>query len=172
MRGRSDFVQKLTIRIFLGLTAAAIFHGLYFYPQLPDVVASHFGAGGRPDAWSGKGVFITIYLVTVGMNALIFLGIAFGIQKMPASTLNLPNKEYWLTEERRQETFDFFIQYFLWFGIATCLLLLDMFHQTFMVHLGKESTLQHPWLSMGLYLGFSLLWCIGLLLKFFRKQGS
>ena len=164
--------NRIAIAVFLFLSAACIVHGLYYYPQLPDVVASHFGAAGKPDAWSGKGAFLAVYLISAGMNALIFLGIVFGIQTMPTSMLNLPNKEYWLSEERRQETFQFFTQYFMWFGSATCLLLLDVFHQTFMVHLGNASTLRHPWLSIGLYLGFSFAWCIGLFIRFFRKRES
>lgn len=163
-------LNRIAIVVFLLLSATCIVHGLYYYPRLPDVVASHFGAGGRPDAWSGKGTFIAVYLVSVSMNVIIFLGIVFGIQRMPDSMLNLPHKEYWLAEERRQETFQFFTQYFIWFGIATSLLLLDIFHQTFMVHLGNASSLKHPWLSMGLYLGFSFAWCIGLFLRFFKRR--
>ena len=165
-------LQKAALAIFLVLFAACVVHALYYYPQLPDVVASHFGASGKPDAWTSKGVFLTVYLVSVGMNGIIFLGIVFGIQKMPDSMLNLPNKDFWLAEERRQETFQFFIQYFLWFGSATFLLLLYVFHQSFMVHLGNASTLQHPWVSIGFYLGFSVAWCIGLVAKFFRRQTS
>lgn len=162
-------MQKTAFAIFLVLFAACIVHALYYYPSLPDEVASHFSGSGRPDGWSGKGVFLAVYLISVGMNALIFLGIAFGIQKVPDSKLNLPYKDFWLVEERRQETFQFLIQYFLWFGSATFLLLLDAFHQTFMVNLGKAPALQHAVLSIGLYLGFSVAWCIGLFVKFFNK---
>jgi hypothetical protein len=161
---------RIALYLFFALTVVSIVHAFYYYPRLPDVVASHFSISGQPDAWSSKGFFIGIYIIAVVMNALIFLGITFGINKIPDSMLNLPHKVYWLSEERRQGTFDFFNQYFLWLGIATCLLLLDIFHQTFNVHLGNASSLQHPWMSLGLYLLFSIGWCVGLFFKFFRMR--
>lgn len=167
---RKPKVQTISFAVFAGLFAACIIHAFYYYPQIPDVVASHFGPAGKPDAWAGKQVFIAVYLISAGMNAVIFAGIAFGLEWIPATKLNLPNRDYWMAGERRQETYQFFFQSFMWFGSATFLLLLDMFHQTFMVHLGKAATLDHPWLSISLYMGFSIAWCIVLFIKFLRKD--
>lgn len=162
--------KTTSFAVFSFLFFACVIHAFYYYPQLPEVVASHFGAAGQPDAWAGKKVFITVYLISAGMNALIFGAIAFGLEKVPASKLNLPNKDYWLAEERREETYRFFFLSFMWFGSATFLLLLDIFHQAFMVHLGNAATLDHPLLSLGLYFGFAAAWCIVLFAKFFRKN--
>lgn len=145
-------------------------HALYYFFLLPDTVASHFGSSGRPDAWSSRNLFIIVYLVSVGMTGVIFLGIIFGIPQFPHIMINLPNKDFWLSEERREETFHFFFHYFLWFGSATLLLLLDIFHQSFMVHLGRAVSLQHAWLSIILYLGFSVVWSVGLFVRFMGKQ--
>jgi hypothetical protein len=85
------------------------------------------------------------------------------------SLINLPNKDYWLSSEHKQETFDFLFCYFLGFASATLLLLLDMIHQAFQVHLGRANTLSHPMLGLGLYVGFTVIWSIGLLMKFAKK---
>jgi len=139
-------------------------------PQLPEVVASHFGASGKPDAWSSRNVFVAIYVIAVLMNGLIFLGIAYGMRSIPESMLNLPNKDFWLAGERRGETYRFFFHYFLWFGTATNLLLLDVFHQSFMVQTGRAASLSHPWLSIVLYFGFVMVWCGGLFVRFYRNR--
>ncbi len=163
-------MQRSALVVFLVLCALCVAHALYFYPQLPDTVASHFGARGEPDNWSGKGTFLGLHLVVMVVTAVTFLGIAWGVPHMPDDMVNLPNKAYWLAPERRQETFGFLSGAFLWFGSATLLLLLDTAHQSFRVHLGRAPALQHAWLSLGLYVGFTALWCVGLAVRFLRTK--
>jgi len=165
-------IRRLSLAVFLTLCVLCVAHAAWYYPQLPDKVASHFGPSGQPDAWSTKTFFVAFYLVITGINALLFLGISFGMSKIPVSLINLPNKDYWLSEERKQKTFDFMFHYLLWFASATLLLLLDMFHQSFQVHLAKADSLSHPMLSLGLYIGFTVVWSIGLLVKFGKKSKS
>lgn len=145
---------------------------IWYYPQLPEKVASHSGPSGQPDAWSTKKFFITIYILTTGGCALILFLISFGLPKIPVSLINLPKKDYWLSLGRRKKTFEFLSQYFLWFASATLIFLLDMFQQSFQVHLGKAQSLPHPLLSLGLYTGFTVVWSIGMVIKFKKKDES
>jgi hypothetical protein len=108
-------------------------------------------------------------LSVVAFIAVLFPGIGLILSKTPAALINLPNKSYWLSPERKQETIAVLSRQFLWFGTATLLLLLDMMHQTFKVHLGKAQALEHPWISIVVYVAFSVLWSIGLIVKFARK---
>jgi uncharacterized membrane protein len=144
----------------------------YYYPLLPETVASHFNRAGQPDAWSSKATFVRIYLAASGLVAVLFLVGSFAMSKIPVSLINLPNKDYWLSEERRQDTFAFLTRYLLWFASATLLLLLDIFHQAFQVHLAKANSLSHPVLSLGLYIGFSVTWSIGLFVKFGKHSAD
>ena len=162
-------IKKLSLGVFLTLGAMCLVHSLHYYPQLPDIVATHFGFDGRPDAWSDKQSFFRVYLLALALCVGVFPGIAFGASRLPLSMISLPNKSHWLAPERRQATFDFFFQYFLWFGSATVLLHFDVMHQAFQVHLGRAEALQHPMLSLVLYLGFTALWCVGLFLRFSKK---
>ncbi len=159
MRNISRIIFTVVLLLCLGQIT-------YYYPVLPDRVASHFGASGNPDAWSSKDSFIKTSLFAVGLVAVLFSCIGCMLRKIPASLINLPNKDYWLAPERREKTFDILSQYFLWFGSATLLLLLDMLHQTFRVHLGKARSLEHPVTSIVVYSGFSLIWSIRLIAKF------
>jgi uncharacterized membrane protein len=162
--------RRLSLMVFLGLLAICAGYGVYNYPQLPEKVASHFGPSGRPDAWSTKTAFMIFYFVMLGVQAILFLGIGFGMSKIPISLINLPNKEYWLSEERKQETVDFMFSYFLWFGSATFIFLLDIYYQCFQVNLGKADSLPHFMLSTGLFIGVTIVWVAGLFLKFRKTR--
>lgn len=165
-------MRKLSLVVFLILCLLYVAHVIWYYPQLPDRVASHFSFSGQPDAWSTKTFFVTFYLVITGGCALLFIGVSFGMSKIPVSLINLPNKDYWLSEDHKQQTFDFMSHYLLWFASATLLFFLDMFHQSVLVALGKTDSLPHPMLSLGIYIGFIIVWSIGLLVKFGKKGKS
>jgi uncharacterized membrane protein len=162
-------MQKFSRAVFLSALALCLLQAAYYYPLLPDRVASHFGSSGRPDAWSGKSSFVGLYLVVIGIVAFLLPMIGARLSKVPDSRINLPNKDYWLSPERRQETFDVLSRYFLWLATATLLLMLDVFHQAFRVHLGKSESLGHPVLSIAIYAAFAILWSIRLIAKFSRK---
>lgn len=164
-------LKTLSVLLLLTLTALCTAHALYYYPQLPDVVAMHFGATGRPDAWAPKEAFLKIYLLTLAFCSAVFLGVAFVLSRLPVSMINLPDKAYWLAPERKQETVDFLFHYFLWFASATVLLLCDVMHQAFQVHLGKAEVLPHPVTSLVCYLCFTALWVAGLIVRFAKKRG-
>ena len=173
----STFAKKVTVLnisliVFILLLLLCLGHAAYYYPRLPDRVASHFGASGQPDAWSGKESFMKIYLMVVVILAVLFPGIGLILRRIPASLINLPNKDYLLSPERRQETIDVLSRQFLWFGSATLLLLLDIFHQSFRVHLGKAQALEHPWISIVTYMVFTTFWSVALIVKFMRAPLS
>ena len=161
-------MRKISRIIFVIALLLCIGQAFYYYPLLPDRVASHFGASGLPNAWSDKETFLKIYLFIVVFVGILFSIISVVIRKLPDSMINLPNKDYWLSLGRRQETIDFLARQFLWFGSATLLLLLDVFHQSFNVNPGKAQNLSHPVASLAIYIGFSLLWSIILIVKFMR----
>jgi uncharacterized membrane protein len=162
--------RTFSLIVFLVLCAVLVCHALYYYPQLPGRVASHFGGAGKPNDWSTKGLLVGVYLVTVGITAATLLAIAYATPKLPDSLISLPNKDYWLSPERREETFAALASLLFWFGSATNILLFDMFHQTFRVNLGRTDRLEHPMLAMGIYLAFTAVWSVALILRFARKR--
>jgi uncharacterized membrane protein len=161
MRNTSRIIYVIVILL-------CILQAFYYYPRLPNRVASHFGASGLADSWSDKETFMKIYISIVVLIGILFSIISNVIRKLPDSMINLPNKDYWLSLGHRRNTIDFLARQFLWFGSATLLLILDVFHQSFNVNLGKAQTLSHPVASIAVYIGFSLLWSIILIAKFMR----
>jgi len=165
-------MRRISLIIFLVMCGLCVAHALFYFPQLPEKVASHFDSSGKPNGWTTKTSFVNFYLVITGFVSILFLSISFGMPKIPESLINMPNKDYWLSGELKQTTFDFMFHYILWYASATNLFLLDTFHQSFQVSLGKADALTHPLLSLGLYIGFAAVWCIGFYMKFGKKAIS
>ena len=163
--------KSVAVRFFLLLVAGCVGHALYYFPRLPEQVAHHFGMSGEPDAWGSKTVFLGLYLFSVALIVATFLGLGFGMTRMPHWAINLQNKEYWLAPERKQDTLDYLSVALFWLGSATLILLLDIFHQSIRVHLGRASRLEHSWLSLGAYLVFTIAWSIVIYRRFakFRR---
>ena len=69
----------------------------------PSQVAIHFGPGGEPDSWAPSYVNA---LIMTGIHSMVFACLFFSprlMRKLPRSMINLPNKDYWLSEKRREQ---------------------------------------------------------------------
>lgn len=133
---------------------ASIAHMAYYYPLLPDRMASHFGPDGQANGWMGKLGFALFYLGMMAFQGGLFAGIAAFLDKIPDSQINLPHKEYWLAPERRAATLRDFGQQMGRFGIATTLFLMAVIHQVIKSNLrGGDSLGGLFWVLFVLYMG-------------------
>jgi len=90
----------------------------YYLPLLPDRLATHFNAGGRPNGWSDHAGFIkSVAALVVITGTIFFCGGLLG--RVPDRLINLPNKGYWLAPERRDETLAFMRDWSRWFAVLT-----------------------------------------------------
>jgi hypothetical protein len=89
------------------LVAAAAFIWLSS-GSLPPVVASHFVAGGAANGFMPRSAYLGLTLaVTVGLPLILALVMGSVTRLVPDRFINLPNRDYWLAPERRQETLDY-----------------------------------------------------------------
>lgn len=109
--------------LFFAIVLMAIVQCVSEFPLLPDRVASHFGLSGMPNGWMTKSQFFTVYAVMLLPALAVEFWVARRIAKTPGARINLPNKEFWLAHERREETFAYFESFFAWYGCALLLLL-------------------------------------------------
>ena len=110
--------SKLPRAIFVVLAAFAAIYFWSNYAELPDIVASHFDARGAANGWQPKSVFFAFFAGAVAIAAFLTFGVPAIFSKMPTSMINLPNKEYWLAPERREESLALLNRSFAWFGCA------------------------------------------------------
>lgn len=157
--------------MLLALFAVAVVDGAYHYPLLPERIASHFGPSGRADGWMDKDAF----LLFTGTVTLFVLGMCLLpsrlLRALPAETINLPNKEYWLDPERREATMMALSHYFLSMSVATLALPVSLMHLTYRANLSPEPTLGGAsWILLAGYLAYVGVWSVSLLRRFVRKH--
>lgn len=145
---------------------------LYFYPQLPDPLASHFNAIGQPDGWSPKSLFFLIYVGVVALDTWLVWGLPRWIERRPDRQINLPHKDYWLASERRSTTFALIRQQLGWFGVANLLLMVCVFQLAISANLNPPPQLPliPIWILLGGYLLYTIVWLANFYQQFRRPS--
>jgi len=138
----------------LVLIVFAAIQTIYYYSKLPERIASHFGGGGLPDRWTPKGSLFLTYWAVIGLVLAISIGIPAVIGKLPRRIINLPHKEYWLSDEKYPETLSIFRAQFRWFGVILLSLQVAVFQMVFQTNLTQTPVLS-GWFVLVL-IGFAL----------------
>src|ERR1700687_3898882 len=60
---------QVALVVILAIAAVQI---AYYYPQLPDVVASHFGISGAANSWEPKSTFFGLFGFIYALFAVLF----------------------------------------------------------------------------------------------------
>lgn len=140
-------------------------------PQLPERVATHFGAGGEADGWMTRSGHVRFTLLLgAALPAFIVALFAF-IRRCGGRGLNIPHKEYWLAPERREETFAFIQRQGSWLAA----LLIGFFaaiHTSILAanaHTPAKLAGSHvAWIAGG-FLAAIIVWSALFLGRFFRR---
>jgi uncharacterized membrane protein len=164
MRKRVDFV------IFAVLVAAFGFLLFAATPGLPERVATHFGADGRPNRFASRESFVAITAITVLLPVAVLQGIGFLFGKIPVSLINLPNREYWLSGDRRTKTLERLRTAMFEFGNATLAFLLFVTWSVIDANKGGADVRLGGAFGYGLFafLAFVVLWICFLLRPYLK----
>jgi uncharacterized membrane protein len=131
---------------------------VWYYPQLPGPVASHFNAAGQADGWMPRAHLLKIeILLSLGVTAG-FAVLALVAASVPDTLVNLPHRAYWLAPARREETRRCLSDMVLSSGCGTLAFLLFL-HQR-VLHANLDGTHQlTP--SFGVVLAVALVLIVG-----------
>lgn len=151
-------MKNKTQPILIFLTIVFLAQLAYFYPQLPEPVASHFNYLGEPDGWMSKGgflVFQTLLLIFIlGITSLT--QILFN--HLPDAFINIPNKNYWLAPERRAEALRKFAETGNDLRAALLLLFIGINHLAFQANIHGEYLSNGIWLILSVFLLYTVYW--------------
>jgi len=154
-------------RIFFALVALAVVQTVYYYPQLPDAVASHFDGAGVPNAWSGRDGFFALYLGMVLLLVGVFVLVPRWSEKRINFGMKIPNSKYWLAPERREATKLFFRRQMMWMGIAHLLLAIYTIQLVVEANLDATPILDdNIFRALGLYFICLIAWLLHFFLHF------
>jgi hypothetical protein len=162
---RAAFVLSFVANLLL--TAVALVTG-------PSRMATQFGSGGEPGSWAPAWINA---LIMTAVNVLLFLSLHYSprlIRVLPARWINLPNRDYWLSEANRGRAETMLCSRLRLFGTVTFVFL-------FMVGLlALQANLSEPvrfredlfWWPFGLYLVFTAGWTVNVFRAFRLPQGQ
>jgi len=161
-----------TSRILITVFAAAfIFHIAFYFPQLPDSIESHFDGAGRPDGWMSKRSFLVLEIILLGSLLFEFLAIPWMIERLPDRWINLPNRDQWLSGERRAATFLTIRKFFEWFAVASFAVFTLSNHLVFAANLRREPLRSDLLItSLVVYFIFVAVWLIMFIAGFYRVE--
>ncbi len=144
------------------------------YPALPERVASHFDVAGLPNGWMPRRSYI-LFLGAVGL-ALPWLLIAATrmIRRLPVSMVNLPNKQYWMAAEHRDEVYRATELLGTSLAAGEVLLFLQLHLSTVRANLADPVRLQMPaiWTSLAAFLLAIVIGLAAFYLHFQRVPGK
>ena len=148
----------------------SILQAVFFWPHLPNEVASHFNATGQTDGWMSKTAFVALtLLIQIGLAAMM-LGFGWLIKVLPTSMINIPNREYWLADERREQTLGESESLMAWIAAGTAVFMMVIFYLTFDANVGEKKGLNSSasWSCAIVYMVGLLVFCVMRLKKYFR----
>ena len=145
---------RFTRKIFWLLAGAAVVQLIWIRSQLPETVASHFDASGNADGWMSRDDFILVMAAVDLLMAGVFGLTARLPNWLPSSLINLPNKEYWLAEERREASLDRFSGWMYRMGIVSMLFVMAVSHHILLKNIADGPGLaKWFWIILTAYMG-------------------
>jgi uncharacterized membrane protein len=150
------------------LAAAGVLQLVHYYPLLPETMASHFDGSGRANGFQSRDGFTAFTMGILGMIVFLFGGLGWLFRRLPTGSLNLPNRDYWLAPERRDETLADLAGRMEWFGSASLVLYLYVIQRVIETNLSGAPRLEAKvvLVPVGLYLGFTCVWMVALFRRF------
>jgi uncharacterized membrane protein len=144
---------KYPAALFLFVVVISFVLPVVYYKNLPVVIASHFNVRNNTDSWMSREYFLVFQLVVTTLLSVLFLLTTFAIHKLPKSLINLPNKDYWLDDARKDETYSVIQRFMYWFGSLTLMLINAVLLEVYNANISGANKINHIiWIYLIAYL--------------------
>ncbi len=162
--------KNLGLAIMVALFLAAVVHAAVYYPRLPGRMAAHFGGDGRPDDWVARGAVICGYLLVESACVALFVGLGFLVPKLPDRLLSIPNKTYWMAQQRRTDTHRAIAASLYWLANLQMALSIAVMQVVFWANLDQNRNPNTAFFTVLSYYCLAVAAWLGLLLWRFRRR--
>ena len=126
--------KNLAYSILAGLMVVSVVQHVWYFPQLPERVATHFGTDGQPNHWMSR-TGSTSLLAGLQLGVPLFLvGVTSLARRLPNSMINIPHKDYWLHPDRREASLAHMGGMLAWIAVMTSILMILTGHLTFLAN--------------------------------------
>jgi uncharacterized membrane protein len=166
------FKTRLPNSIFFMLVVLGTVQSIYYAPRIPAILGSHFARGGFINGWQTKTALFSTELAIIVLATVVSFGIPRVIAAMPVSVINLPNKDFWLSPERRNDTMSYIRVWSAWIGCALLAFWLFVMELVFRANLHTPSQLNTAAFVPAIlsFLAFVAISILRLILHFSRAQ--
>jgi len=137
-----------TIAFLIVLAGAALFV-IRSGAALPDLVATHFGATGRGNGFMPRSVYVRFMLGFVVLLPLAINLLIDYVLRLPSTSINIPNREYWLAPDRRGDTVERLQRHMKFFGVMLAVFLCYVHWQVVQANTRMPPTLDNIRFSTG-----------------------
>lgn len=138
--------------------------------SMPEIVASHFNGAGAANGYMPRDFYryFMLFFVTL-FPALVTLAPTFTYRN-PKARLNLPNREYWLAPERREQSIAYLTNFSYRTGYGLVALLVYMHWVVMKANEHQPAGLPAVWFISGLVMFVAyILWQVIAMALHFRK---
>jgi uncharacterized membrane protein len=140
---------------------------LHYVPLLPEGLASHFDGAGRANGSSSKESFFVFYVGMLGLMTLVFFLLPILLRGVPPSIINIPNREYWLVPERKDQAFSMLKEEMGWFGNGVLVMMVATLQLAINANLpGGGFRTDLMWILLAAFFLFTGLWLVRLYRRF------
>jgi uncharacterized membrane protein len=167
-------LDSAPVTVLLLLAVLAAVQLVHYHPLLPDTIAVHFGSDGEPNGWSAKTEFAIVYGVIEAFFVLFGIAFAVLLERIPHAFVNIPNREYWFSPERRAETLEFLRNKLLWIQVSTLAFLIVIAQLVFRENLGGSSP-RLPgsfWYVLAAFVAVMVWLALTIVFRFIPKRGG
>lgn len=163
--------MRITYFILLVCVLIAVLQLVLQFPSLPERVATHFGAGGEPNAFSSKSVFVLMMLAFVIGMPVFLVVLAKIMRYLPKSMINIPNREYYLHPDRAEKTLAEMETSMIWLATITEIFLIGLVQLTISANTqGKALSMTGFSILMIFYMCAITAFCVLLIRRYGRPQ--
>jgi len=158
---------------FIVIAAAAI--GMIFVfllgSQLPDTVASHFSASGKPDGSASREFFVVGMAVLNGAVPVLMWWLQD--RAIRQGKARVPNRDFWFSAERRQAAVGWLRGHAAVFSVATTVFLSFVFWLVVRANTKEPAELEVSllWPVLAAYIAGAVAWSIAPHVRF-RAKGD